>query len=69
LSLPTHGDEDINSCGGQHDPYGDHDVVEGNAVAVFQLEAEHNLRDELEDSANEIPETMGGNNLSYYFVI
>ena len=52
---PAHRDEDVDGRRGQHDPDGDHDVVERNVVDVVQLQAEHYLRGQLEDSADEIP--------------
>jgi len=54
---PAHGDEDVDGRRRQHDPDGDHDVVERNVVDVVQLEAEHDLRGQLQDGANEIPAT------------
>ncbi len=58
LVLPssTHGDEDVDGSGRQHDPDWDHDVVKRDVVAVLELQAEHDLSRQFQDRACEIPE-------------
>ena len=52
---PAHRDEDVDRRRRQHDPDGDHDVVEGNVVDVVKLQAKHDLSRKLQDGADEIP--------------
>ena len=51
----THCNKDVDGRGRQDDPDGDHDVVEGDVVAVLQLEAEHDLSRQFKDGTREVP--------------
>ena len=51
----THCNKDVDGRGRQDDPDGDHDVVEGDVVAVLQLEAEHDLSRQFQDGTSEVP--------------
>ena len=51
----THCNTDVDGRGRQDDPDGDHDVVEGDVVAVLQLEAEHDLSRQFKDGTREVP--------------
>ena len=59
LASTAHCDKDVYGRGRQDDPDGDHDVVEGDVVAVLQLETEHHLGGKFEHGAGQVPVKRG----------